>query len=297
MREKISFYFERNEGMNTDKKSIVYLHIATMLFGLSGVIRQFVEVPSVTVALGRVICSSPLLLGVIVAKKEKLCLDNRKDYFLIIAAGMVLAAHWTTFFQAIQVASVAIGTISFSTYPLFLTFLEPLLFHERIQKKGLIGAIILMIGVFITIPEFSLENRVTVGIIWGLLSAVTYAVLTLANRYFAKKYDEKLICFYEQGTTMIVLLPTLFLVRVQMKAQDIAGIILIGCVCTAVAYTLFVSAQKKVKAQTAGLISGLETVYGLVYAWILLGEIPTVREVVGGVVIISVAVFTSLQKE
>ena len=210
---------------------------------------------------------------------------------------MVLAAHWTTFFQAIQVASVAIGTISFSTYPLFLTFLEPLLFHERIQKKGLIGAIILMIGVFITIPEFSLENRVTVGIIWGLLSAVTYAVLTLANRYFAKKYDEKLICFYEQGTTMIVLLPTLFLVRVQMKAQDIAGIILIGCVCTAVAYTLFVSAQKKVKAQTAGLISGLETVYGIVYAWILLGEIPTVREIVGGVMILSVAVFTSLQKE
>lgn len=283
--------------MNTDKKSIVYLHIATMLFGLSGVVRQFVEVPSVTVALGRVICSSPLLLGVIVTKKEKLCLDNKKDYFLIIAAGMVLAAHWTTFFQAIQVASVAIGTISFSTYPLFLTFLEPFIFHERIQKKGLIGAIILMIGVFITIPEFSLENRVTVGIIWGLLSAVTYAVLTLANRYFAKKYDEKLICFYEQGTTMIVLLPTLFLVQVQMRAQDIAGIILIGCVCTAVAYTLFVSAQKKVKAQTAGLISGLETVYGIVYAWILLGEIPTVREIVGGVVILSVAVFTSLQKE
>lgn len=54
---------------------------------------------------------------------------------------------------------------------------------------------------------------------------------------------------------------------------------------------------EKVKAQTAGLISGLETVYGIVYAWILLGEIPTVREVVGGVVIISVAVFTSLQKE
>ena len=96
---------------------------------------------------------------------------------------------------------------------------------------------------------------------------------------------------------MIVLLPTLFFVQVQMRAQDIAGIILIGCVCTALAYTLFVSAQKKVKAQTAGLISGLETVYGIVYAWILLGEIPTVREIVGGVMILSVAVFTSLQKE
>ena len=48
-------------GQN-NRKDIIYLHIAVMMFGVAGVIGQFVEVPSVMVALGRVICSSILLL-------------------------------------------------------------------------------------------------------------------------------------------------------------------------------------------------------------------------------------------
>ena len=84
--------------MKQDKKSIIYLHVAVMLFGLSGVIGQFVEVPSVFVALGRVVCSSVLLLCMILIKKEKLRLDEIKDYLLIMVIGVVLAIHWSTFF-------------------------------------------------------------------------------------------------------------------------------------------------------------------------------------------------------
>lgn len=87
--------------MKQDKKSIIYLHVAVMLFGLSGVIGQFVEVSSVFVALGRVVCSSLLLLGMILIKKERLRLDEKKDYLLIMVIGVVLAIHWTTFFQSI----------------------------------------------------------------------------------------------------------------------------------------------------------------------------------------------------
>ena len=68
-----------------------------------------------------------------------------------------------------------------------------------------------------------------------------------------------------------------------------------GFVCTAFAHSLYVSAQKQVRAQTAGIISGLETVYGIVYALVFLGEIPTARELIGGAIILGVALFTSLQ--
>ena len=44
--------------MENNKKDILYLHLAVMMFSISGVIGQFVEVPSVMVAMGRVICSS-----------------------------------------------------------------------------------------------------------------------------------------------------------------------------------------------------------------------------------------------
>ena len=71
----------------------------------------------------------------------------------------------------------------------------------------------------------------------------------------------------------------------------------IGFLCTAIAYSLYVTAQKGVKAQTAGIISGMETVYGIVFALIFLREIPTVRELVGGAVILGIAFYSSLHSE
>lgn len=277
------------------KKSILHLHIAVMLFGLAGVVGQFVEVLSVMVAMGRVVCSSILLFVIAKVKQDSLKLDSKRDYFGIVATGVVLAIHWTTFFQSIQVSSVAIGTITFSTFPLFLTFLEPIVYREKLRLNSVISAVILLLGVAITIPEFSMENQVTLGVVWGMISSLTYAVITLANRYFSKKYEGRIVSFYEQGSAAVVLLPAIFLVPTVWRTQDIVGVVIVGCVCTAFAYSLYVSAQKKVKAQTAGIISGMETVYGIVYALLFLREIPTGREILGGIVILGVALYTSLQ--
>ena len=279
-----------------NKKNVLWLHVAVMLFSISGVVGQFVEIPSVLVAMGRVICSSILLFIIAKVKKESLKLESKKDYVLIMFAGAVLAVHWTTFFQSIQVSSVAIGTITFSTFPLFITFIEPIIFKEKIKMRSIVNAIILLIGVLITVPEFSMENQVTVGIVWGMISSFTYAIITLANRYFSKKYIGRVVCLYEQGTAAIVLLPAAFLVPAVWRPQDIAGVLVIGFVCTAFAYSLYVSAQKGVHAQTAGIISGMETVYGIIYAFIFLSEVPSGREILGGIVILGVALLASLKE-
>ncbi len=278
-------------------KNILYLHIAVMLFGLAGVAAQFVEIPAVLVALGRVICSSILLFVIAVLKKDRLKLDSKRDYIMIVLTGAVMGAHWTTFFQSIQVSTVAIGTITFSTFPLFLTFIEPVLFHEKLKKQSIVSAIVLFIGVLITIPEFSMANHTTIGIIWGMLSSFTYAILTLANGYFSARYAARTVCLYEQGSAAVVLLPALFLVEASWRIQDAAGVAFVGFVCTAFAHSLYVSAQKSVRAQTAGIVSGMETVYGIVYALLFLGEIPSIRELVGGAVILSVAMYSSLRSE
>ncbi len=279
------------------RKSLISLHIAVMLFGLSAVLGQFVTAPAVIVAGGRVICSSLLLFLLSIAGRASLKLKSRKDYGIAVFAGIVLAVHWTTFFQAIQSSSVAIGTITFSTFPLFLTFLEPLLFREKLKVTSVLSAAVLLLGVFITIPEFSLENQITIGILWGMVSSLSYAVLSLANRYLSRSYAARTVCLYEQGTAAVVLLPAIFFVKTNWTTQNILGIAAIGFICTAFAHSLYVAAQRKVKAQTAGIISGMETVYGIVYALLFLGEVPGIRELIGGAVILGVALVISLRKE
>lgn len=284
----------KTKNTRQGSNSVLLLHGAVMLFGLSAVLGQFVDAPAAVIAGGRVVWSSLALLVLSLAKKSDLKLKSKKDYAIALAAGVVLAIHWTTFFQAIQSSSVAIGTITFSAFPLFLTFLEPLVFHEPLRLHSLVTALLLLAGVGITVPDFSLENQVTLGIVWGLVSALAYAVLSLANRYLSGRYEARTVCLYEQGTAAVVLLPVLVFSRVTWSLQNFAGIAAIGLLCTAIAHSLYVAAQRHVKAQTAGIISGMETVYGILFALLFLGEIPGPRELIGGAVILGVALFSSL---
>ncbi|MGI5959085.1 MAG: DMT family transporter [Massiliimalia sp.] len=279
---------------NDSKSSITLLHLSVMLFGLSAVLGQFVDAPAVIIAGGRVIFSSVTLLIFSFAVKNNLKLRCKKDYGIALLTGVILAVHWTTFFQSIQSSSVAIGTITFSAFPLFLTFLEPLVFHEKLHFRSVMSAVVLLLGVGITVPTFSLENETTMGIVWGLISALAYAVMSLSNRYLSKFYPSRTICLYEQGTAAIVLLPALFLIQTNWTVENLAGIAMIGLVCTALAHSLYVAAQRNVKAQTAGVISGMETVYGILFAFLFLKEVPGLRELIGGAIILGVAVFSSL---
>ncbi len=261
--------------------------------GLSGVIGKFVQVPAVMVTWGRVFCSTLVLLILVLWKREPLRLKGKKQYVLAILGGLVVALHWTAFFQSIQLSTVAIGLITFSTFPFFLTFLEPLIYKEKIQIKNILVSLLLLFGVGVTIPDFSLDTQEIVGIIWGMISSFTYAILALINRFLAKDHTGKIICIYQHGTAFLILLPVALFSSVTWSTADVVGIGVNGLVCTALAFTLFVTAQRYIKAQIVGLVTGLETVYGIVFAALLLREIPSMQELMGAVIIIAVAVYSS----
>ncbi|MBQ0001478.1 MAG: DMT family transporter [Clostridiales bacterium] len=270
------------------------LHLAVMMFGFSGVISRAVQVSAITLAGGRVICSSAILFLLLKIKKESLRAKSRRDLMLTLLAGALLAVHWTTFFQSVQVASVAIGTITFSTFPLFLLFLEPLLYKEPISGRNILLSMGLLLGVFITIPEFSLANGTTMGILWGMICSLTYALLTLCNRTLAASYSGMWVSFREQSTAALLLLPFVLIRKESFQTGDLLGIAAIGVICTALAFSLFVTAQKSISAQTVGIVAGMETVYGILFAGILLREMPSIREIIGGIVILAVAMLSTL---
>lgn len=274
------------------KREIISLHIAVMLFGLAGVIGKFVSVPAILVTFGRVFFSSIFLLIIILIKKDNWKLKKR-DYSYVIVAGIILAIHWFTFLQAIQIATVAIGTVTFATFPIFVTFLEPLIYHEKLEIKNVTMAIIMFAGVLITVPEFSLANQMTLGIVVGMISAFSYAILCLFNRYLSLNYSGTIICLYEQGVATIILFPTIFFVTTTINSLDLGAIIFLGIVCTAIAHSIYVNSLKKIKVQTASIISSMESVYSIIFAFLLLNEMMAFKELLGGLIIIGVAIYLS----
>lgn len=273
---------------------LVATHIAVLLFGLVGLFAKVVALPAIILVLGRTFFSSAFLGAYLTVKRQKFALKTRGDYVLIVFAGIILAIHWTSFMQSIQVSTVAVGTLTLATFPLFSAVLEPLLFHEKMRVSDIACALVMLGGVACIVDDFSLEGSMTQGVLWGLLSAFTYALLSLANRKFSSGYPASLVSFYEQATTTVVLLPALFVLKPSFTALDIGMLAIMGIVFTAIAHTLFIGGLRTVKVRTAGIITGLESVYGVVAALLFLGEIPGIREVIGGAIILAVALYSTL---
>lgn len=95
----------------------------------------------------------------------------------------------------------------------------------------------------------------------------------------------------------MVLLPSLFILQPHASGKDIAGIVILGIACTAAAHSLFIEGLKHVRVQTAGIIAGLESVYGILAAFLFLGENPSLKELAGGVVILGVAFYSTVMSQ
>ena len=277
--------------MNADNKGLFYVHVAVFLFGFSALFARLVNQPSIVITFGRVFFSSIFLFVLAKYRKIDIKLKSKKGYLLIAVSGIILAVHWYCFIQSIQLSTVAIGTITFSAFPVFVSFLEPVFFRERIRARTIICSILMLGGILVIASNNTGEgsaNR-TLGIIVGLVSSLTYAVLSLLNRGFSRKYKSEAIVFYEQAIAALVILPFMFIVKPMIAINDILLLAILGIVFTALAHGLFVSGLRYVKVSTAGIISGLEAVYAIILASILLKEIPALNEIAGGLVVIILA--------
>jgi drug/metabolite transporter (DMT)-like permease len=283
--------------MKPQNKSLIEIHIAVLFFGLAGLFGKLVSLPPAIIVLGRVFFATVVLGLILLYRKQTIKLKQRKDYILLVFLGAVLAFHWITFFKAIQISTVAVGLLTFSTFPVFVTFLEPCFFKEKIKYSDTIIALIAFTGVAMVVPKFSLTNHITQGALWGIVSGFTFAVLAILNRKYVKTYSSLVIAFYQDSVATIVLIPFLFIINPVFQMNDILMLVLLGVVFTGIAHSLFIKGLLNIRAQTASIISCLEPVYGIIAAILLLGEIPTFRVLIGGVIVLSATFYVTIKSK
>jgi drug/metabolite transporter (DMT)-like permease len=276
-------------------RSLIEIHIAVLLFGLAGLFGKWLPLSPFIIVLGRVFFACLSLGLMIIVSQQRLNASRQIDYFLFAGLGLLLVVHWVTFFKSIQVSSVAVGLLSYSSFPVFTAFLEPLFSREKPDKIIILFAVISLLGVFLVVPRFALENRTFQGILWGLLAGLTFSLLSIANRKLTLRYSSLIIAFYQDLFATLFLLPFFFALKPLIDVRGLCLLVILGTLCTAGAHTLFIKGMRKIQAQTASIISSLEPVYGIILAFILLGERPSLRTVAGGLVILGAAVAISFR--
>lgn len=273
--------------MNEQKQSLYFIHIAVLFFGLAGLFGKIIDQPAIIITLGRVVFAALGLGLILLFTKNGFRIYTFKNGFLLILAGIVLAFHWWAFFYAIQLSSVAIGLLTFSTFPVFTVFLEPLFYREKIVVKNIFVAILTFLGIYLIVPEFNIDNAFFMGAFWGTMSGFLFSVLQLLNRFLVKSASGMQVTFYEVLISSIVLFPFLFIEKMEISTTDILYLFLLGTVFTAMAHSLFIHGLKKVNVFVSSIIASLEPVYGILFAILLLSEIPDLITIIGGLIIVA----------
>ncbi len=274
-------------------KGALQIHIAVFLFGFAGLFGKFLSCSPLYIVLGRTFFAFiALYVYARLVSKTVLMAFGKKEFFFFILQGILLALHWWSFFFSIQISSVAVGLVTFSTFPLFVTFLEPLWFKEKLKPVDIVIAGAVFIGILLVIPEFDFSNNVTRGGFYGIISGFTFAVLALVNRRNARISDSIAVAFYQNLFAALFLAVPVFFLKIPMPLfSDLPNLIFLGVACTALSHTLFIKSLAFIRAQTASVIAGLEPVYGIVLAFFILNEVPGIRTLLGGLVIIGTTVF------
>ncbi len=283
--------------MDPKKLGLIEIHTAVFLFGLSGLLGKIITLSPLLIVFGRTFFASIALALLLWVSKTSIKIKSARDLVILIVIGVILALHWWSFFQSIKVSTVAIGLITFSTFPLFVTFMEPYFFRERLTLFNVGMAVLIFVGLILVIPSFDLENNVTQGVIWGVVSGFTFAVLSLLNRKYVTDYQSSVIALFQNGVAALVLLPFVLVAEFQIQTWDYVLVPFLGVFCTAAAHTLFIKSLSQIKAQLASLIAGLEPVYGIVLALLILEEIPSLRTWIGGVVILGTIFLATMRRQ
>jgi drug/metabolite transporter (DMT)-like permease len=283
--------------MDPVKKSLWSLHLTVMLLGATALFSKVIPLSAVDITFGRAIIACLMLFSIVKLSGGKLALQNARDYLIAIALGLLMAAHWVTYFAAMQYSTVSVGMIALFTFPVATVLLEPFFEGIRLVWQDIASALVVLFGIALIVPEVSLKNDVTLGIAVGILSAVLYALRNLFHRKYFSHYSGAHAMAYQ---TLVIFMCLSFFVSDELlvaSQQTYIWLAVLGTFLTAVPHALIATSLKHLRAKTFSLVACMQPLYGVVLAILILDEQPTWQTLVGGLLVISAAVYETINAQ
>ena len=286
------------------RNGVISVLVALPFVSMTGLFGKFLSHSPLLIVQGRTVFAFSALLLALFAIRKAIFFKNCREWAWMTVNGTVLAVHWIAFFQAIQVSTVAIGLLSFSSYPLFTTFLEPLFFREQLRRQNVLAVLLVICGLALMATSNNddsyviISDSVVQGVLWGLVSGLGFAVLTLLNRGHVRNHSPLLLTCWQNGIAALVILPWSWSESWDLSGKDWGLLFILGVVCTVGGHTLLINGLRHVRAQVVSLlIAGMEPVFAILFALFLLGETPSRQTLLGGVLIIGTTVFMISRSE
>ena len=286
--------------MDSRAKNILLMHFVILIFGFTGILGKLITIEAIPLVFWRTLIGGGAIY-VWLKMRRKVSKKSAADVMKMGGIGLLVAIHWITFFASIKISNVSVALTMMATSPMFIGFLEPLIFKRKIDWKELTVAGVVLIGVG---TIFSFDTTYHEGMILGIISAFFASLFATFNGVLIKTHDASNISLVELLSASAAIFILLFFTGevngdlFVLSGQDWFWITILALVATSFAFIAFTSVMKVLTPFTTSVAINLEPIYSIILAVIIFGdeEIMGTRFYIGASIIICAVMLNTILK-
>jgi len=248
------------------------------------------EIGGGALALGRLVVGT-LALGVLMLIARRWLRPTGREWALLVLYGVAwFGAYNVTLNLAEHTLDAGTTAMIVNIGPILIALGAGVFLGEGVPRWLLIGAGVSFSGVVLIGLGMSVFNgggEVDVaGVLWALASAITYATGVLAQKPIVRRLPSVQVTFIGCVIGMLACVPfagQLVGEAAQASPAAIAGVVYLGIVPTALAFTTWGYALARVPAGQLGVSTYIVPPLTIIAGWLVFDEVPTLLAIIGGV--------------
>lgn len=245
------------------------LHLVVFIFGFTAIIGNSISLQAIALVFHRMwIAAAAIFVFLLITKRTDFKLN--KNAWRILLAGVIIAAHWITFFHSIKISNVSVTLACVSTGAFFGSLIEPIAFKRKIRKSEIVLGLLVILGLYLI---FQFQGQFFWGIVTALCSAFLSALFAVINGVLVRGNTPYRITFIEMlGGFISIGIFLAFTGKMNaalftLGASDWMWLLILGIVCTAYAFLETVNLMRNISPFTFLLAINMEPVYGILLAF------------------------------
>lgn len=189
----------------------------------------------------------------------------------LVLLGVLLSAHWLTFFLAIQLTTVAVALAVVYTGPIIAAVLSGPVLGERNVGSAWIGLALAAGGMLVVVRPAS--GATLDGVVVAMVSALLFAALFIVGKPLASLLGGLAVATWEAVVASIVLAP--FTVQAVRESSEFwREFLILGVVFTGIAGVIWWGSMRRLPVAVVSVIMYLEPASAVVWAAFFLDESP-----------------------
>lgn len=294
--------------MSDRMKGFILAVLAGALWGISGVVGQYLfaeqEVNATWLVCYRLLFSGVILLGYLrYCKKDITEIWKNKNHGLRMLlhsiAGMMMVQF--TFFKAIEASNAGTATVLQYLNPTLMLIFFAVFKKKKPSRVQALVVLMALIGTFLVATGGSIHNLTLSpsGLFWGLACAVVTCIYAILPIKLLEIYDAKLICGWGMliGGIVLSIISQLWTLTTPINAIVVGSMLYIIIFGTIIPYTCSLMSLPLVGPVNSNLISSIEPIIAAVVAFLFLGTLFSIGEVIGFGFIIGTLIILAKSKK